>query len=91
VFIRERTLPLKLKKNINMVQIPYKPNSAEVRWSLYILQTQLSSAICLESGRINVNGANAVPFLLKSGLPMTMLKSIWDLVDPEGYGSLHNM
>lgn len=72
--------------------IIYSPNAAEHQWTLYILQTYLGiQASAFNNDAINVSGDNAVSFLALSGLPINVLKVMWDVVDPEGYGSLLHM
>lgn len=72
--------------------IVYAPNAAESQWSWYILQNHLGvQALALNNDAINVSGGSAVSFLSLSGLPMNVLKVIWDVADPEGYGTLLHM
>ena len=84
------------------MNVTYIPNKAEYEWNTYILQACFghNAASFLPSasnnGDINnvmirVDGGFAVQFLCRSGLPIHVLKVIWDVADPEGYGSLSHM
>jgi hypothetical protein len=62
----------------------YHPTPIERAYALYVLETVLQ--VPLEP--FHLPGQSAVPFLSSSGVDRKLLREIWNVVDPEGEGSL---
>ncbi|KAG7370854.1 hypothetical protein IV203_019424 [Nitzschia inconspicua] len=71
-----------------MTSPSYEPTPLEQAYGLYLAQQIFGIPPTNISAGVRIPGRNAVPFLTQSGLDRTVLRSLWNVADPQNVGSL---
>ncbi|KAG7344269.1 hypothetical protein IV203_022277 [Nitzschia inconspicua] len=71
-----------------MTSPSYEPTPLEQAYGLYLAQQIFGIPPTNITPGVRIPGRNAVPFLTQSGLDRTVLRSLWNVADPQNVGSL---
>ena len=66
----------------------YEATPLEQAYSIYVAQQVFNNDYTSSSMSIRISGRDAVPFLTRSGVDRSVLKTIWNVIDPENIGSV---
>ena len=66
----------------------YEATPLEQAYSIYVAQQVFSNDYTSSSMSIRISGRDAVPFLTRSGVDRSVLKTIWNVIDPVNIGSV---